>query len=290
MSEGIILRREAATAFSTRQVKLVRTADGYDLLPFGDPLTFSEMAAIRSSRTVSPAFPDSNEISLANVGISVLLKIQVCDNEYLVLVEQDRGDAGRVLKLVSGYVETAELDNPFDTVLREISEEVLFKQGAGYFPFYFDTQPVGNPYELPQQSGVMELHPSGWLAGQQGETVSINGQSVTLPVHLYVHCPTNSVQLVYSLTVALEAWPEQGFYVEDEKEDGFLVSRLRPERRFILVQCQGERLQGYFQLIDGKLTRFDGSGYRFSEFFAPRKNRLFVTHQYGGKLNLTAER
>ena len=50
MSEGIILRREAATAFSTRQVKLVRTADGYDLRPFGDPLAFSEMAVIRFQR------------------------------------------------------------------------------------------------------------------------------------------------------------------------------------------------------------------------------------------------
>ena len=233
---------------------------------------------------MSPAFPDSNEISLANVGVSVLLKIRIDGSDYLVLVAQDRGGAGQVLKPVSGYVETSELDNPFSTVLREISEEVLFKQGPGYFPFYFDSQLVGNPYELPQQSAIIELQPSSWLAGQQGEAVFINGQPVILPVHLYVHCPTNSVQLVYSLTVALEAWPEQGFFVEDEKEDGFLVSRLRPERRFVLAQCQGERLIGYFQLVDGKLTRFDGSGYRLSEFFAPRENRLFVTQHEGGTL------
>ncbi len=286
MSEGNILRREAATAFSTRQVKLVRTADGYDLRAFGDPLTFSEMAAIRSSRTVSPAFPDSNEISLANVGVSVLLKIQVCDNEYLVLVEQDRGDAGRVLKPVSGYVETAELDSPFATVLREISEEVLFKQGAGYFPFCYEGQPAGNPYGLPLQSAVMELQSSPWLAGQSDETVFINGQVVTLPVNLYVHCPTNSAQLVYSLTVVLDAWPEQGFFVEDEREDGFLVSRLRPERRLILAQCQGEMLTDFFQLINGKLTPFCSEGCHLSEFFAPRKECLFIQDASGPSVSL----
>ena len=286
MSKEIILRREAATAFSTRQVRLVRTANGYDLKPFGNPLTFSEMMTLRTRGALSPAFPDSNEISLANVGVSVLLKIRAGDNDYLVLVAQDRGNAGRVLKLVSGYVETAELNNPFTAMLREISEEVLFRQGAGYFPFYHEDQPVGNPYGLPLQSAAMELQSSSWLAGKPAVTVLINGQAVTLPVNLYVHCPANNAQLVYSLMVTLDAWPEQGFFVEDENEDGFLVSRLRPEQRFVLAQCQGDRISGYFQLVDGELVRFDERGYRFSEFFAPRKNQLFITHQDGRDINL----
>ena len=272
MSEGIILRREAATAFSTRQIKLVRTGDGYDLRPVGDPLTFNEMAAIRSSGAIPPCFPTNNEICLANLGVSVLLRIQVDGNDYLVLVEQDRAHAGRVLKPVSGYVETSELENPVNTVLREISEEVLFKQGPGYFPFYFEGRPVGNPYGLPQQSVAIELQSSSWLAGKQREPVFIHGKPVTLPVHLYVHCPTSSVQLVFSLTVVLDAWPEQGFFVEDEKEDGFLVSRLRTERRLVLMQCQEETLTDCFQLVNGKLTPFYPEKCQLSEFFAARES------------------
>ncbi len=282
MSEGIILRREAATAFSTRQVTLTRTAEGLDLKPCGDPLTFSEMAAMRSAGAIPPCFSANNEICLANLGVSVLLRIQVDGNDYLVLVEQDCGNTGQVLKPVSGYVETSELENPMNTVLREISEEVLFKEGPGYFPFYHEGQPVGNPYGLPEQSVAIELHSSSWLAGKQGEAVFINGKPVTLPVHLYVHCPTNSVQLVFSLTVALDAWPEHGFFVEDEKEDGFLVSRLRPERRLVLVQCQEETLTDYFQLVNGKLTPFYPEQCQLSEFFAPRGNGCVFIEDLSG--------
>lgn len=267
-----VLQCKNPAAFSTRSVFVEADPHRLDYRGIGQSLSFSEMMLRR--RGIRVPSPHGFSLELANLGVSVHLTLRWQECDYLVLVRQRRADRGdRVLKLISGYVPSHELDNPLQTALHEVAEECLLQTPQGWLSGCFDDRWMPSPY--PEK---LAGHPTGHYRlvceGAGVRSVTHTGQPLPKAPDAYVHLPTASLQLLYRMRLELPPGLEQLslWHVDERLCDGVLQVCLdtRHSDLYLLRDEQGMAPR-LLQLRDGRLESVDTAGLWLSEAFARRQ-------------------
>ncbi|WP_150303086.1 metal ABC transporter ATPase [Pseudomonas saliphila] len=196
-----IIARKNPVVFKTQAIRVQASPEALRYTPVGSPLSFVQMQALR--RPISIADPHQFDITVANMGVSVDLTLEWQGRHFKLLVRQERLDQGdEVLKLISGYVPAHELRVPLLTAMTEIAEELLLECSHGWLQGRYQQTWLPTPYaaDLPVDPNQnFELMPD------RGHTrpVCCGTQPLIERPRAYVHLPSNSLQLVYSLRVTL---------------------------------------------------------------------------------------
>lgn len=220
-----VLVRKNPAAFKTLPLYVEASPDGLCYQSLGMPLNFTQMLERR--RPVSVANPDRFALELANLGVSVRLTLAWQGREYWVLVRQQRLDRGDiVLKPISGYVPSHELNLPLLSAIQEVAEECLLETPEGWLAGRFGDTWLPTPYAgLCYREAVHFT-----LASRSGATrpVLCGRTPLMERPRAYVHLPTASLQLVYDMRLELprETHLLSLFHVDERVEDGQLVARL----------------------------------------------------------------
>ena len=196
-----IIARKNPVVFKTQAIHVQASPETLRYVPVGIPHSFAQMQALR--QPISIADPHQFDITVANLGVSVDLTLEWQGRSFKLLVRQDRPDHGdEVLKLISGYVPAHELRVPLLTALTEIAEELLLQGPRGWLQGRYQQTWLPTPYaaDLP-----VDPHASFELTPERGHTrpVCCGDQPLIERPRAYVHLPSNSLQLVYSMRVAL---------------------------------------------------------------------------------------
>ena len=196
-----IIARKNPVAFKTQALHVQASPETLRYTPVGSPLSFSQMQAMRQPVTIDN--PHSFDITVANLGVSVDLMLELQGRCFKVLVRQERPDQGdEVLKLISGYVPSHELRVPLLTAMTEIAEELLLESPQGWIQGRYQQTWLPTPYvaDLPADpDATYDLIPD------HGHTrpVCCGNQPLIERPRAYIHLPSNSLQLVYSMRLAL---------------------------------------------------------------------------------------
>ncbi|MGK0418863.1 MAG: hypothetical protein ACJAST_003979, partial [Halopseudomonas sp.] len=98
-----IIARVNPVIFKTQAIHVKASPEVLCYTPVGNPLGFAEMQDLR--QPVSVDDPESFELTVANMGVSVDLSLTWQERDFRVLIRQDRTEQeDNVLKLISGYV------------------------------------------------------------------------------------------------------------------------------------------------------------------------------------------
>lgn len=262
--------------FKTLQLFVEATPDGLCYQGLGRPLNFAQM--LEKRRPVTVANTQRFAVELANLGVSVRLTLSWQGRDYWVLVRQRRADRGDVvLKLISGYVPTHELNLPLLTALQEVAEECLLKTPEGWLGGRFGDTWLPTPYRGRlhyRETAHFRLSP---LSGAARPVQCGNLKLLERP-RAYVHLPTASLQLVYDLQLQLPKTIKQLslLHVDEHLEDGQLIARLNPARPdlFLLPLEQGHPTAELFCLKQGQLTPASTRGLWLAESFAAQDGWL----------------
>lgn len=262
--------------FKTLQLFVEATPDGLCYQGLGRPLNFSQMQARR--RPVTVADSQRFAVELANLGVSVRLTLSWQGRDYWVLVRQRRADRGDVvLKLISGYVPTHELNLPLLTALQEVAEECLLETPEGWLSGRFGDTWLPTPYQGRlhyRETAHFCLSP---LTGAARPVQCGNLKLLERP-RAYVHLPTASLQLVYDLQLQLPKAIKQLslLHVDEHLEDGQLVARLNRARPdlFLLPLEQGRPTAELLSLKRGLLAPASTRGLWLAESFAEQEGWL----------------
>lgn len=196
-----IIARKNPVVFKTQAIHVQASPEMLRYTPVGSPLSFSQMQALRQPVTIDD--PHSFDITVANLGVSVDLTFELQNRCFKVMVRQQRPDHGdEVLKLISGYVPSHELRVPLLTAMTEIAEELLLEGPHGWLQGRYQQTWLPTPYatDLPvDPDAAYDLIPD------RGHTRSVccGNQPLIERPRAYIHLPSNSLQLVYSLRLAL---------------------------------------------------------------------------------------
>ncbi|HSC83368.1 MAG TPA: metal ABC transporter ATPase, partial [Pseudomonas sp.] len=126
-----LLARKDPSAFTTLPLYVEAGPEGLNYRRLGLPLNFTQMLERRRPLAVADSRHFATE--LANLGVSVRLTLNWLGRDYLLLVRQRRPDRGDVvLKLISGYVPSHELNLPLLTAIQEVAEECLIETADGW--------------------------------------------------------------------------------------------------------------------------------------------------------------
>ncbi len=140
------LIRKDPSSFKTLRLFVEANPDGLNYQGFGQPLNFAEMLGRR--QPVEVADSQHFAVELANLGVSVRLTLSWQGRDYWLLVRQRRQDRGDVvLKLISGYVPTQELNLPLLTAIQEVAEECLLETPEGWLAGRFGDTWLPTPYQ-----------------------------------------------------------------------------------------------------------------------------------------------
>ena len=271
-----LLARKAPGHFKTLPLYVEATADGLNYRSLGVPLNFSQMLERR--RPVQAADSQRFALELANLGVSVRLTLKWQGREYWLLVRQQRPDRGDlVLKLISGYVPSHELNLPLLTAIQEVAEECLIECESGWLGGRYADTWLPTPYQgrLRYREGDhFRLAP---LSGAARPVQCGNLMLMERP-RAYVHLPTASLQLVYDLQLELPKDCRQPslFHVDERLEDGELVARLERRRPdiYLLPLNHGKPGSQLFTLRKGELLPASTRGIWLSESFAAQDGWL----------------
>ena len=271
-----LLARKAPGHFKTLPLYVEATADGLNYRSLGVPLNFSQMLERR--RPVQAADSQCFALELANLGVSVRLTLKWQGREYWLLVRQQRPDRGDlVLKLISGYVPSHELNLPLLTAIQEVAEECLIECESGWLGGRYADTWLPTPYQgrLRYREGDhFRLAP---LSGAARPVQCGNLMLMERP-RAYVHLPTASLQLVYDLQLELPKDCRQPslFHVDERLEDGELVARLERRRPdiYLLPLNHGKPGSQLFTLRKGELLPASTRGIWLSESFAAQDGWL----------------
>jgi hypothetical protein len=271
-----LLARKAPGHFKTLPLYVEATADGLNYRSLGVPLNFSQMLERR--RPVQAADSLRFALELANLGVSVRLTLKWQGREYWLLVRQQRPDRGDlVLKLISGYVPSHELNLPLLTAIQEVAEECLIECESGWLGGRYADTWLPTPYQgrLRYREGDhFRLAP---LSGAARPVQCGNLMLMERP-RAYVHLPTASLQLVYDLQLELPKDCRQPslFHVDERLEDGELVARLERRRPdiYLLPLNHGKPGSQLFTLRKGELLPASTRGIWLSESFAAQDGWL----------------
>ena len=274
----MILKNESPDDYRTRPVRVRFDGRCYHVEPFGEAYDFATMRTHRQPLELS-SLPDTGqpfELELANLGVSVWLKVSIKGKDYLVLVFQRRDRGDQVLKLVSGYVPAEHLHNPEAMMLQEIAEEVLLQTTNGFCRFSLDGAALPWPYlDLQVDAESAELIREKYtLAGNQQWSVAGEPAEVTA----YIDTNVAALQLIYAYSMVLPESVINGKSAEDELVDGLLITQLDPECELVFagLNQSGKPNGEYYNFRDGRLKPVDCSNASLSEAFVPRKG-IFVS-------------
>lgn len=268
----LIVARKNPVVFKTQAIQIQASTEVLRYTPVGNPLSFAEMQERRQ-----PAFvdnPDSFELTVANLGVSVDLQMEWQGRQFQLLVRQDRPDRGdNVLKLLSGYVPAHELRVPLLTAMTEIAEELLIETESGWLQGRYQNTWLPTPYA---DSLKLDDEQDFRLTSRGGASRPVICRELNLleRPRAYVHLPSNSLQLVYHMQLELpEAAQRLSLLHTDEFLDagsGELVAQMdyqRPEL-FLAERTNGAATGQLFTLQQGELIEQDTSAMTLSEAFA----------------------
>nr|WP_298167571.1 metal ABC transporter ATPase [uncultured Pseudomonas sp.] len=270
------LIRKDPSSFKTLQLFVEATPESLSYQSLGMPLNFAQMLERR--KPVAIADPQHFAVELANLGVSVRLTLYWQGREYWVLVRQRRADRGDVvLKLISGYVPSHELNLPLLTALQEVAEECLLETPEGWLSGRFGDTWLPTPYQSNlryRETAHFTLSP---LSGAARPVQCGNLKLLERP-RAYVHQPTASLQLVYDLRLELPKEIKQLslMHVDEHLEDGQLVARLNRTRPdlYLIPLHQGRPTAELLTLKQGVLTPASTRGLWLAESFAPQDGWL----------------
>ncbi|MBP8238128.1 MAG: metal ABC transporter ATPase [Pseudomonas sp.] len=270
------LIRKDPSSFKTLQLFVEASPEGLVYQSLGMPLNFAQMLEKRKPVTVA----DSQRfaVELANLGVSVRLTLSWQGREYWILVRQRRADRGDVvLKLISGYVPTHELNLPLLTAIQEVAEECLLETPEGWLSGRFGDTWLPTPYQSSlryRETAHFSLSP---LSGAARPVQCGNLKLLERP-RAYVHLPTASLQLVYDLRLDLPKETRQLslLHVDEHLEDGQLIARLNRARPdlFLIPLDQGRPTAELLTLKQGQLSPASTRGLWLAESFAPQEGWL----------------
>lgn len=270
------LARKDPTAFKTLPLLVEASAESLVYQPLGLPLNFSQVLERRRPITVADA--QRFTVELANLGVSVRLTLNWQGRDYWVLVRQRREDRGdTVLKLISGYVPSHELNLPLLTAIQEVAEECLVETADGWLGGRFGDTWLPTPYQ-----GALHYREASHFAltPLSGAARAVQAGALRLleRPQAYVHLPTASLQLVYDMRMELprDVRDVSLFHVDERLESGPLVARLdrrRPDLYLLPLQ-HGEPTGELFTLLKGELAKASTRGVWLSESFAEQDGWL----------------
>lgn len=270
------LARKDPTAFKTLPLLVEANPDSLVYQGLGLPLNFSQVLERR--RPVEVADTQRFTAELANLGVSVRLTLNWQGRDYWVLVRQQRADRGdTVLKLISGYVPSHELNLPLLTAIQEVAEECLVETADGWLGGRFGDTWLPTPYQGTlryREASHFSLTPLSGAA----RPVQAGALRLLERPQAYVHLPTASLQLVYDLRMELprDVRDVSLFHVDERLESGPLVARLdrrRPDL-YLLPLEQGLPTDALFTLRKGELVKAATRGIWLSESFAEQDGWL----------------
>jgi len=270
------LARKDPTAFKTLPLLVEANPDSLVYQGLGLPLNFSQVLERR--RPVEVADAQRFTAELANLGVSVRLTLNWQGRDYWVLVRQQRADRGdTVLKLISGYVPSHELNLPLLTAIQEVAEECLVETADGWLGGRFGDTWLPTPYQGAlryREASHFSLTPLSGAA----RPVQAGALRLLERPQAYVHLPTASLQLVYDLRMELpkDVRDVSLFHVDERLESGPLVARLdrrRPDL-YLLPLEHGQPTDALFTLRKGELVKAATRGIWLSESFAEQDGWL----------------
>ncbi|PWU28169.1 metal ABC transporter ATPase [Pseudomonas sp. RW407] len=270
------LARKDPTAFKTLPLLVEANPDSLVYQGLGLPLNFSQVLGRRRPVQVADARHFTAE--LANLGVSVRLTLNWQGRDYWVLVRQQRADRGdTVLKLISGYVPSHELNLPLLTAIQEVAEECLVETADGWLGGRFGDTWLPTPYQDTlryREASHFSLTPLSGAA----RPVQAGALRLLERPQAYVHLPTASLQLVYDMRMELpgDVRDVSLFHVDERLESGPLVARLdrrRPDL-YLLPLEHGQPTGALFTLRKGELVKAATRGLWLSESFAEQDGWL----------------
>ncbi|QIB52982.1 metal ABC transporter ATPase [Pseudomonas sp. OIL-1] len=196
-----IIARKNPVVFKTQALRVQASPETLRYTPVGSPLSFAQMQALRVPITIDN--PQQFDVTVANLGVSVDLTLEWQGRSFRLLVRQERpGHGDEVLKLISGYVPAHELRVPLLTAMTEIAEELLLEGPHGWLQGRYQQTWLPTPYasDLPVDTNLaFDLTPD------RGHTrpVCCGNQPLLERPRAYIHLPSNSLQLVYSMRLTL---------------------------------------------------------------------------------------
>ena len=221
-----ILARKDPRTFKTQPLHVEADAQTLVYQPVGAPLNFSQMLERRRPLEIDD--PQHFTVELANLGVSVRLTLEWQGRDYWLLVRQQRADRGDcVLKLISGYVPSHELNLPLHTALQEVAEECLVETTKGWLGGRFGEHWLVQPYR-----DVLAYHEAAHFKVSPLSGAARPIRAGRLPLlerpQAYVHLPTASLQLVYELRLELPVHLSAPslFHVDERLEEQQLIARL----------------------------------------------------------------
>ncbi|MEH6492227.1 metal ABC transporter ATPase [Halopseudomonas sp.] len=268
----LIVARKSPIIFKTQALQVQASAEVLRYNPIGNPLSFAEMQARRQPVAVND--PDSFDLTVANLGVSVDLYLNWQERDFRLLVRQDRPDHGdNVLKLLSGYVPAHELRVPLLTAMTEIAEELLVETESGWLQGRYQDTWLPTPYA---DSLALDEEQVFLLTSRSSTNRPVLCRELNLleRPRAYVHLPSNSLQLVYQLQLHLPASAQRLSLLHTDEfldeDSGELVAQMdyqRPE--LFLAEYQNGAANGHlFTLQQGELVPQDTAGMTLSEAFA----------------------
>ena len=270
------LIRKNPSNFKTLPLHVEATPDDLTYKPIGMPLNFSQVQQRR--KAIQLGNPERFVAELANLGVSVRLTLHWQHRDYWVLVRQQRADRGdTVLKLISGYVPSHELNLPLLTAIQEVAEECLVETADGWLGGRFGDTWLPTPYQGTlryREASHFSLTPLSGAA----RPVQAGALRLLERPQAYVHLPTASLQLVYDLRMELpkDVRDVSLFHVDERLESGPLVARLdrrRPDL-YLLPLEHGQPTDALFTLRKGELVKAATRGIWLSESFAEQDGWL----------------
>lgn len=263
-----VLARHSAADFLTCPLRVEADCQDLRYSPASGLLNFAQMQHKR--RPIRIADGQTFSAELANLGVSVQLTLEWQSRDFWVVVRQPRPLPGdQVLKLISGYVPQAALEQPLKTALQEISEECLIETEHGWLGGHFQQQALDRPYAKQLDycpTGHFELQPDSPNADQ------------ALHPQAYVHTPTASLQLVFPMRLRLPAHIRQPslHHVDEQRVGQSLLTRLDRRRNdlFLIALEQGKPTGELLTLRRGQLRAACARHFWLSERFCPQEGWL----------------
>jgi hypothetical protein len=291
--ESRILMTKNPADFKTRQVRVRRDADAVYVEPEGPEIDFKTMGSYRKPVPVEQVLEEieGNGHLFANLGVSAYTVLVHKNEAYLVTVGQIRKSEGfsdKVAKLISGYVPSSFIEDPFDAISHEISEEFLpMTYGGKFLSGCFDGLRLPQPYK--DVAEYESENPFSLSIGSENSRstdyfrkVIVNGKRAFGMPRIYYHTNVNGAQLVFPFFAHVgledieglsqsetELKPAHLKHAEEKFEKGVLNSYMDPLPLYLLKLQSGKPNGEVFTFLDGKFQPVDASGLVLSEAFVP---------------------
>ncbi|SDT95462.1 hypothetical protein [Halopseudomonas salegens] len=266
-----IIAQHNPIAFKTQAIQVKASSEVLHYTPVGLPLSFAAMQDRR--QPIDLADPEHFEVTLANLGVSVALELTWRGRRFQLLIKEP--DSAQ-LKLISGYVPAHELRVPLLTAMNEIAEELLLETESGWLQGRYQDTWLPTPY-----ADTLPLDPRRHycLAPQRGASRAVMCRELNLleRPRAYVHLPTNSLQLIYYLSLQLPDNLEHisGLHADERLDtaSGQLITQLDYQNADLyLAEFAAQAPTGQlFQLSRGELIEQSGHVFTLGEAMAEQE-------------------